>query len=160
VAEDKQRYWITYLLKDLQVGDNFKPGVLHLTVIPWFVTELAGGQITEIFSEYFKNQPSFKVQVSKITDFKHKRKIPVNLVKPTSELIALHQKALELFEALGARWAVRVAHAGTDYVPHIRRRPGGRIKEGDELKISSIYLIQAARNEDGQRTVATKVEFT
>jgi hypothetical protein len=155
----KYRYWITFLLKDLQPGDNFKPGVLHMTIIPWFVTERDDKEIIGEFEIAFAAESAFETTVGKVTDFKHKRRISVNLVQSTLQILELHTKALGLFEQLEGRWAVREPHVGKDYIPHIRRRPGRGFKPGDELKVSAIYLIRAARTEDGQRTVAAKLSL-
>jgi hypothetical protein len=155
----KYRWWITYLLKDLQVGDNFKPGLAHLTVIPWFVTDLDEEEVVESFNHNFAAQPAFGTTTGEPIDFENKRRIPVNLISPTAEILSLHFKALEMFDELGARWALSSPHVAEDYIPHVRRRPGSRLKTGDELKIEAVYLIKAARAEDGQRTVAAKVQL-
>jgi 2'-5' RNA ligase len=155
----KLRYWIAFFFKNLEVGDGFKPGLLHLTVITWFVSDYGSQEVENAFERDFARQRGLTINVGGIADFKHKRKVTVNLVKPTPKLLGLHQKALDFFTRLNGRWAVRSAHMDDEYIPHIRRRPGKGYKEGDELKIDAIYLIKAARTEDGQRTVAAKVDL-
>jgi len=157
---DRPRYWITYLLKDLVVGETFKPDVLHLTIIPWFVTEVDDGGVIKSFSNQFSNQKAFDVIMGQIDEFKHKRRIIVNRIQDSPEILKLHQQGLDWFDQLEARWAVENPHVGPDYLPHIRRRPGGHnLSEGDSLRIDSLSLIRAHRRGDDLRTVAAKVEL-
>jgi 2'-5' RNA ligase len=156
---DRLRYWLTYLLKDLDVGTTFKPDALHLTFIPWFISEEPHEEIIKSFYDYFSNQKAFTVMVGQTHEFKNKRKIPINLVKPSAELLALHGKTLDWFGQLEGRWAVKNPHVGDDYIPHIRRRQGHNVNEGDRLNISSLSLVTAARRGDEVRTVAARVRF-
>jgi len=156
---DKPRYWLTYLFKDLQVGDNFKPDILHLTFIPWFVTELSDEEVIKSFKKRFVGEQKFDIRVGELEQFKNKRKIAVNLIEPSQYLIKLHQKTLDWFEEIEGRWAVQNPYVGDEYVPHIRRRPGHNFKGGEKISVSSISLIRAFRRGDDKRTVAAKVEL-
>ena len=49
---------------------------------------------------------------------------------------------------------------GTQYTPHIRRRAGTRLEAGQQLEVDQIYLITAARREDGIRKVAAVKELS
>jgi 2'-5' RNA ligase len=156
---DKQRFWITYLLKDLKEGDTFSPDLLHLTLIPWFVTDKDSGEVVKSFREHFSGRKSFKITINGHDEFKNTRKIPVNLITHTREIDDLHQKALQFFELMQARWAVKNPYVDTDYIPHVRRRPGHNISEGETLNINSLSLVSARRRGDDLRTVAAKVNF-
>jgi 2'-5' RNA ligase len=156
---DKPRYWITYLIKDYKEGDTFKPVALHLTIIPWFVVNRDDNEVKQSFREQFGGLKKFKVFVNGTHEFKSRRKIPVNIIYPSSDILALHKKALDFFDSLECRWAVKNPYVGEQYVPHVRRRPGRNLLEGDELEISSLSLISASRRGDDARTVAAKVDF-
>jgi 2'-5' RNA ligase len=156
---DKQRYWITYLLKDLEEGANFKPELLHLTIIPWFVTYESTQEVIDLFRERFSGKKPFKVAVKEPIEFKSRRKIPVNLISRTDDLFALHEEALRLFDQLEARWAVKNPYVDEDYIPHVRRRFGHNISEGESLNIDSLSLVSARRRGDDIRTIVAKVNF-
>lgn len=130
-----------------------------MTIIPWFVTDLPDEEVIESFEVTFSGQKAFDITVGKAAEFKHKRKIPVNIVQPKSELLDLHKIALQWFEDLSARWAVRSAHVAGDYIPHIRRRTGRGLSVSDELKASVISLVKANKQEDGLRYVAARAEL-
>jgi 2'-5' RNA ligase len=154
---ERPRYWITYLLKDLAVGETFKPDALHLTIITWFVTELPDEKVIKSFKQEFSKIPRFEVIVGKQDVFANKRKIPINLIEPSNDLKALHQKGLSWFSKLEARWAVKNPHVDNEFIPHIRRRVGHNVSEGEKITISSLSLVRAFRRGDDLRTVAAKV---
>ncbi|HSX18201.1 MAG TPA: 2'-5' RNA ligase family protein [Candidatus Saccharimonadales bacterium] len=156
---DKKRYWLTFLFKDLPVGATFKPHVLHLTIITWFVTELTDEQVQESFNQTFSGQKTFEINIGKQDEFKHNRKISVNLISSSPELALLHQKGLNWFNQINARWAVKNPHIGDEFIPHFRRRQGHNFEEGDKLTISSLSLVSAYRRGDDLRTVSAKVVF-
>lgn len=156
---NKSRYWITYLLQELPVGANFKPEALHLTILTWFVTDMEDQVVVESFLKRFSNQSAFDVTVGPLEEFRHKRNIPVNLVLDSGDLMNLHKLALVWFRQLEGRWAVKNPYAQDEYLPHIRRREGQNLTEGEALHIDSLSLVRAHRRGDDLRTVAAKVEL-
>jgi 2'-5' RNA ligase len=157
---DKQRYWVTYLLKDHKEGVTFKPQEMHLTLIPWFVVNQNNDEVVESFRKEFAGEKVIKLRVGEVHEFKSRRKIPVNLIEASTEVIHLHEKTMNWFDALEARWAVKNPYVGTDYIPHIRRRPGYNLIEGSKLQIDSLSLVSANRRGDDLRTVIARVNFT
>jgi 2'-5' RNA ligase len=156
---DKSRYWVTYLVKDLEVGATFKPTARHLTIIPWFVTDLSNDKVIKSFQGQFPGQKPFSITIGEHTEFKNERKIAINLILTSSELQNLHKEALDWFSFLDARWAVKSPYVGEQYIPHIRRRSGQNLSEGDSLEITSLSLVGANRRGDDLRTVIAKVNF-
>ena len=54
-------------------------------------------------------------------------------------------------------YIVKNPHAGQDYIPHVRRRQGHNLSEGDFIHITSLSLVRANRRGDDIRIVAAKV---
>ena len=156
---DKPRYWLTYLLKDLAVGKTFKADVLHFTIVPWFVTELPEEQVIKTFLRAFSSQKKFAIIVGGKDVFKNKRQISISLIEPSSEVQSLHQQALVWLDEINARWAVKNPYVGAEFIPHIRRRRGRNVSEGQAINLSSLSLVRAYRRGDDSRTVAAKVIF-
>jgi 2'-5' RNA ligase len=156
---DKPRYWVTYLVKDLPVGETFKPTARHMTIIPWFVTDKNNEEVIKSFMEEFEGQRRFEITVGPHTEFKNRRKIAINIVPAASELKDLHKKTLEWFSDLNARWAVKNPYVGEHYIPHIRRRVGHNLSEGESIEISSLSLVEASRRGDDLRIVIARVGF-
>lgn len=156
---DKPRYWVTYLLNDLPVGAVFKPEELHLTIIPWFVTEVDNKEVIDSFGKTFSVCAPFEATVGKIDEFNQERKIIFNHLGPKAEIVALHTKGLEWFSYLGARWALQHPRVEDEFIPHIRRRDGKSVSEGDKLLIDSLSLVRANRRADDSRIIAAKAEL-
>ena len=156
---DKSRYWLTYLLDDLPIGATFSPSALHLTIVPWFVTDVDEASLTQSFYKQFTRQEKIEISVGEIGEFNHKRKIPISFIESNDKLAELHDRSLAWLRSLEARWAVKTPHVGQDYIPHIRRRPGKNVKAGQKLGIDSLSLIRAHRRGDDFRIVIAKVKF-
>ncbi|HCM51669.1 TPA: hypothetical protein DIS56_00840 [Candidatus Saccharibacteria bacterium] len=156
---DKLRFWLALMLEDLPVGTQFQPGRLHLTIIPWFVSELDEDALINSFSGKFSKINKFNLVLGQKAMFGPKKDVSVSLIEPNQTLQALHELSLEWFDEIGARWAVKNAHVAQDYKPHIRRRQGTKIKTGEIYKINSLSLIKAARHEDGKRVVAARISL-
>lgn len=156
---EKYRYIVMFLLDDLGVGDKFKPEALHLTVATWFVSDMDDEAIKNAFLSFFCGQHKIDGRVGSKSEFNYKRKIPINLLSPAAEISKLHKLGLEFFGSVDGRWAVKIPHIADDFIPHIRRRPGSYLKEGQVIDINSLCLVRASRQEDGIREVAAKVEL-
>ena len=154
-----KRYWVVIFLDQPPLSDNFQPGLPHLTIVPWFVSEVADDKLVSSFRQNFKGQAGFNLLSGKIVKFGPRKNVSVNLIRYSEQLTALHQKALQWIEALGGRWAIKTPYVGNNFVPHIRRRRGTRLKEGETLVVKDLYLVEAARREDNLRRVAAKLEL-
>ena len=155
----KKRYWISLFLDDMQVGDNFQSGLLHITIVPWFVSDQPDEQLVKSFISEFSTARMFDLLVGKNVKFGPKKNVAVNLIRYSAELTDLHTRALAWFDKILARWAVKNPYVADKYVPHIRRRRGTKLVEADQLSVRYLYLIEAARQEDNLRTVAARVEL-
>ncbi len=158
-SDPKKRYWLAIFFKNMPQGAEFTPGVLHLTVIPWFVANISPQEVADSFKNNFKDFKSFEIIVAGKTTFGPRKNVAVSLVEHNENLVMLHNKALDWFEQLSGRWAVKNPYVDAEYEPHIRRRPGIQINAGDKIKVGSLTLVEANRKEDNQRLVAAKVDF-
>lgn len=147
------------MLEDLPIGTQFQPGRLHITIIPWFVSELDGAKIISSFNAKFSKLNKFNLAVGEKALFGPKKDVSVSLIEINQTLLALHKLSLEWFEEIGARWAVKNAHVADEYKPHIRRRQGTKVNSGQKININSLSLVKAARREDGKRVVAASINL-
>jgi hypothetical protein len=155
----KQRYWVTFFWEKLPIGTVFEPGKLHLTVIPWFVTDVTEQEVIKSFNFVFSGLESVELEVGKQVNFGPKKNVPAHLVKGTEKLIEIHKLALDWFEQIEGRWAVKNPYVGDEYKPHIRRRDGAKLQQGEILHLDSLALVKANRQEDNIRVMATAVNL-
>jgi len=156
---DKSRFWIAVFLDDLQVGSIFEPGRLHLTIIPWFTTSMDDEAVKKAFTPKFARDPKFQLKLSSATQFGPHKDVSVNLVEDSLKFFSLHSQALELFQELGAHWAVKNPYVGHQYRPHIRRRPDSRLRAGQVIDVEYLTLVKARRAEDNIRQVVERIEL-
>lgn len=157
---EKYRYWLTYMLDDMPVGTDFLPTALHATVLPWFVVDPGvESALNESFISQFSGSGTFTVVVGEEASLGPREDVSVLLLEDAPQLFDIHKMALNWFESLNARWAVKHPYVGDDYVPHIRLRSDTQLVKGDKLPISAIYLVKALRRASDDRQVAAKVKF-
>jgi len=147
------------MLDDLPVGAEFQPGLLHITIIPWFVLETEESDFIKWYESEFSSFKPFEVEIGERRMFGFKRDVAVSVINHSSGFYELHEMAMNWFRDTGSRWAVRHPHVEHQYVPHIRRRRGTRLEHGKVMRINRLELIRARRQEDEQRFVAAKVHF-
>jgi len=155
---EKSRFWVAFFLDNLSTGEEFTHGRLHMTLIPWFVSDLPDSEVISSFSNYFDTFRSFDIALGERVIFGGKDRAPVILIKPDEHLTDIHIATLKWFDAVGGRWALKNPHVGADFKPHIRRRPGKRINQA-KLTVKSLTLVKARRQEDWVREVAAKAEL-
>lgn len=156
---DKCRFWIAIFLNDLRPETVFHPGLLHLTLIPWFVSDTPDKIVVEAFTSKFAHYKKFSLKLGERTTFGPNQDISVNLVEPSGNLSVLHQISLDYFSSIGGRWAVKNPYVGSEFKPHIRRRRGTKLKAGQIIRVDRIDLVKARREEDHLRQLAAKVEL-
>jgi 2'-5' RNA ligase len=153
---EKSRFWLAYFIDEMSVGTVFEPGELHITIVTWFVSDLADEAIVNSFQQ-FDFGPAFDVRIGPRVKFGPKKEVMVNLVD-SSELKNMHGRSLKWLEQIQPRWAVKNPYVGPDFIAHIRRRPGTRLAQGRLLNIDNLCLVKADRH-DGTRTVVAKKEL-
>ncbi len=153
------RYFIAYLLDDLDIGAKFQPSALHIITLPWFALETDEGPFLNWFYDHFDRLQAFNAVVGEPKMFGPKRDVPVSIMEPQRKFMQLHMLALSWFGKLGARWAEIDPYVGNDYMPHVAQRRGFVLKEGQIMPISSLTLVKATRREDHIRQVAARAQF-
>lgn len=153
---DKYRYWLAWFVEDMPVGETFRSGALHLTILTWLVSARTESQLIESFMADFNDFEAFDIAIGPRATLAGRA--PVNLVT-SAQLPKLEERALQWFAKNECRWAVKNPYAGAEFKPHIRRRAGSKLAEGQVLTFNALTLVRARRQEDGQRYVAAKVRF-
>lgn len=147
------------MLREMPAGTVFTPNELHVTILPWFVSDQKEPEVIASFIEQFNGQKIFRAKVGSEVLFGPKKDVPVNLVESEGVLLSLHHQGLNLMAKLKGRWAVKNPHVGGEYVPHIRKRGGEALNRNDKIIFNQISLIKAARSEDNRREIAATVDL-
>jgi 2'-5' RNA ligase len=157
-SKNKLRFWLVIFKDDMPVGTEFKPGKLHITVLPWFVSNRTNEEVVESFRR-FEFGSQFKLKVDSKAMFGPKKNVPVNLIEESDDLRKLHNASLNWLELIDGRWAVKNSYVGSEFKPHIRRRAGTRLADGQTIDVKRLALVEASRNEDDIRRVSAKVDL-
>lgn len=121
-------------LDEYEVGYEFERWPHHITILPWFK---ANRQALEALAVICLEHLPIVAEVGEASWFGFNQDIAVNLVDSES-LISFHRALLNRPGVLGLKDS---RHTGPDYRPHITLQGQNDPQTGQELTISSIYLI-------------------
>src|SRR3972149_571048 len=153
------RYFISYLLDDLDIGAKFQPSALHIITLPWFALETDEGPFLNWFYDHFDRLQAFDAVVGERKLFGPKKDVPVSIMEPQRKFMQLHMLALSWFGKLGARWAEIDPYVGNDYVPHIAQRRGFVLDERALPPISCHPSVGRRADPAVSRQLPAKAQF-
>jgi hypothetical protein len=86
--------------------------------------------------------------------------VPVTLIRPADDLLALHAALIDALESAGVRVADQ-RHIRAGYLPHATAQRSGRLRPGESFTIGELALIdRSPAGARGSRRVAARVPLT
>jgi hypothetical protein len=129
---------------------------LHVTLVPPFETELAPDAVVALFP------PARPVAVTAGDEalLGARHTVPVTLIRPVDDLLALHAALIDALESAGVGVADQ-RHILAGYRPHATARRGGRLRPGATFTIGELALVDLApAGARGSRRVAARLPLT
>jgi 2'-5' RNA ligase len=115
----------------LHVGDTFPHWPLHVTIIPWFRTDISSDDFGRSLSRRLSPLQPFRVMVDSETRMGHNK--TVNLLKTPSPLENVEHQARILLREHDAWMVDESTIKRRDFKPHITAQKDARVHEGDTL---------------------------
>lgn len=142
-------------LSPLRVGDSFpvQDWPLHITVVPPFATEADPAAVAAAIASALAGQPTITAVAGPDALFGRRHDVPVSLVAETQRLTGLHRTLVTALLPFAAT-PEEPAFTGGGFRPHVTIKNQGRVREGDELTLTQVALVDmAARSAASGRTV-------
>lgn len=156
-------YLLALEINPVEEGEAYEGLPLHCTLVHWFWLDSIEG-FMEPIHQALEHQEAPLLYIEKEDQFIGMTKngpvpVQVNKVKRTRAISTLHEKIVQILDAMGAKYSMpQYIHSG--YVPHVTHQREGRLKQGDIVQVSSLYLAQADYVAYGNdRTVICKFTF-
>jgi hypothetical protein len=143
----KAEQLIVVLLEPLIPGEDFINWVLHITIVPWFGVESdQEPNLDKLLSAIANRHSAIDLTVGNLEVF---GKLTVNLINPSSGLVALHNDVLTTLE--NNQFIInQKTYTGTNYRAHVTHQKHASKKSGDKLRITKFALIaQTYRTDTG-----------
>lgn len=127
-------------VKPMEVGSRFKDWPLHITIVPWFRTDISSEElVSELVSKLADIKP-FEARVGKETHFGGWRKL-VNLIMQPSPLAQIERIVRTTLKSHDAWLVDESTKKQRPYRPHITAQLEGRVYEGDRIAIGKLYIV-------------------
>lgn len=144
-----QKYTLAYLLKKLPDGfeyarEDWPP---HVTLADVFAIEGGWQEVIKHLQSRLMNITPVESCISGEDRFGKDRTIPVQLIRKTNELQALHDLIIDILEAHDATFnSPEFTRDG--FKPHSTIQKEGRLQPGDKIRFDSVTLIDLFPSND------------
>lgn len=144
-----QKYTLAYLLNKLPDGfeyarEDWPP---HVTLADVFAIEGSWHEVIEDLQSTLMNIPPVESYISGEEKFGKDKTIPVQLIRKTNELQALHDLIIDILEAHDATFnSPEFTRDG--FKPHSTIQKEGRLQPGDKIRFDSVTLIDLFPSND------------
>jgi 2'-5' RNA ligase len=123
------------------VGDTFAAWPLHITVVPWFRTELPNSELCGRLSQRLQTISAFTVRVAGEDMFGGGRRL-VSLIAEPTPLHDIEREARDLLHQAGAWLVDETTKLRRPYRPHVTAQVAGRLHESDSFDCDALYIVQ------------------
>lgn len=132
---------ITAFIDRRETGERFNQWPPHITLIPWFRTDVASDELALEIQATLSHIRPFAVEIGQEERFGARGRKLVNLVNLPSPLEIIEEAARQVLKTHQA-WLVdestRLRHR---FRPHVTVQKSGRVQEGDSFKCDRLYLV-------------------
>ena len=139
------------------IPTHFTNWPLHLTLIPWF--KISGKELPKFLTaveSIASNYGPIQLKQEGSTNFST-REVRVTLIRPTSEIINLHQDLLLAISDSNAL-ILSSRYTGSNFRPHITEQAGRSLPEAKVIISHKLYLI--TKEFADQRQIVHDIEFS
>jgi 2'-5' RNA ligase len=127
-------------VEDKRSGDTFSEWPLHLTLVPWFRTDVRSEDLGRKLRERLGKLKPFDVIIEGEANFGARRRL-VSLVAEPTLLHTVEHEARDLLHEVGAWMVDETTKKRRQFRPHVTAQKSGRLHVGDSFSCGSIYIV-------------------
>lgn len=129
------------LVESLKVGDTFTNWPLHVTLVPWFRTDISSARLSSDIQRRLQAIKPFTVSVAGEERFGAKRRT-VNLVAEPTLLVDIEHIARGQLYELGAWIVDETTEVRQAFRPHVTEQAATRLHAGDIFRCDALYIVE------------------
>ncbi len=129
-------------LENRETGETFTDWPLHITIVPWFRTEVTSDVLAEEMQAAMRDIEPFEAVAGGEAGFGYKGQKLVNLILTPSSLEDIEKAVREVLHGHNAWMVDETTKIRRVFRPHVTKNTSGRVYEGDVFPINSIYIIE------------------
>ena len=119
---------------------EFKDWPLHVTVVPWFRTDLTSAELADELQSRLSGYKGFQAVMGDEAAFGHHK--TVNLVAQPTPLIEIEEQVRTALKQHHAWLVDETTKRGREYRPHVTAQKTGRLYRGDCFVVNKLYIIE------------------
>lgn len=142
------------LVEPLNVGDQFSEWPLHVTVVPWFRTEIASDILANELQSSLADMTEFEASVYGAAQFGRKKDKTVHLVTKPTPFFDIEKRTRSLLKRHSAWLVDESTRTKRQFRPHVTVQASGGLQPGDSFKVDTLYIIE---QQGSHKTVAATI---
>lgn len=119
---------------------QFTEWPLHVTIMPWFRTEISSDQLADELCDCLCEFKPFQVVMSDETKFGHDK--IVNLVAQPTLLMEVEEQTRAVIKRHTAWLVDETTKRRREYSPHVTAQKEERLYRGDTFICNAIYIVE------------------
>lgn len=124
------------------MGKIFKRWPLHVTIVPWFRTEVETRDLSMELKKLLSDMPALEVNIGKTTQFGYRKDKTVALVRLPSPLTKIERMVRHMLKSYRAWLADETTKSHRKYRPHVTDQADKRLRENEKFYCDRLYIIE------------------
>jgi len=124
----------------LSAGSDFRQLPLHVTIVPWFRTEVASDDLAQDLESALTGIKPFEARVGRETTMGHGK--TVNLIQSPEQFENIELSARSTLKRQQAWLVDETTQRRHSYQPHVTAQKNVRVHEGDSFWCDRLYIIE------------------
>jgi len=150
---------IVSLLQPLARGERFHKWPLHLTLMPWFRTNLPAYEVTKLMSAALQGVEPFTATMGETARFGFKDQVPVRVVHAPNGFEEMHRRLLKAFHEHPEIEVLDGEHTGPNFRAHVTLHGYEPLREGDIIACNDLQIVRLADVHPGGATKEVEGEI-
>jgi 2'-5' RNA ligase len=135
-------------------GFEFKDWPLHVTIVPWFRTEVVSSELAREINEKLSDIEPFKAQANGAAKFGRNKS--VRLIKQPTPFMEVEPRVRQVLKQHQAWLVDETTKKYRSYKPHVTEQKNARLNEGDSFWCDRIYIVE---QKGAHKTAVAEVRF-
>jgi 2'-5' RNA ligase len=133
---------VVILLQPLPAGATFKSWPLHITIVPWFRTELPTEDVAAQLEDVLRAITPFEAVVGTTAQFGRGGRKTVELIDTPSPLLALERLTRRYLKRQQSWIVDETTRMKRPYSPHVTRQGEIRAQVGETIYVTQPSIIE------------------
>jgi 2'-5' RNA ligase len=127
-------------VQPLQAGDTFKQWPLHVTVVPWFRSDLSSDDLAGRLEGQLQDSEPFEVVMDGEVHFGRNKL--VNLVVQPTPFTKIEEQVRGVIKSHGAWIVDESTKAKRAFRPHVTAQKDERLQQADTFVCGQLYVVE------------------